>query len=134
MMNPDYELSTWGVGRGILRRKKDLNNTQESNKIILIINTDKKTIARKTQNETLEYQFRKSDGKNKRFEYLIMITQSNSKVGANRLGNTTLQNISSELKNINEIIIKKLKLTKDLIVNYNNSGYEINKVYQIDLV
>lgn len=112
--------------------KEELEVVVKSKKIIIKIDTARKTIARETSGGTLEYQFRKSDGINKRFGYIIMIAQ-NPKVGAKKLSNASYQSISSEIIEINTIIKQELKLTQDLIINEGNSGYEINKPYEIEL-
>lgn len=116
----------------VFSTRKEIGSVDQNKKIIIKIDTAKKTIARETGKETLEYQFRKSDGKNKRFEYIVTIAQ-NPKVGAKKLSNATYQSISSEIMEINEIIKQGLKLTQDLIINKGNSGYEINKMYEIEL-
>lgn len=112
--------------------KENSSKTQD-NKIKLTIDSKNKTISKTLRDGEIVYNFRKFDGKNKRFEYLIKIVQ-NKKIGASKLSKTTYQNISSEISNINKNIKTELKLKENLITNKGNTGYEINKSFDIELI
>ncbi len=73
--------------------------------------------------------FRKTGGKNKRFEYILKIAQG-SKMAASKL-NSNFQTLSKEIDEINNRIEIDLALTKRFIVNDKNSGYEINERYYL---
>ena len=72
-------------------------------------------------------------GINKRFGYLIKIHQ-NPKISGTDLGSATLQNLSKEIRELNETFKEKLKLPDELIINNDNSGYEINRRYFIEFI
>lgn len=122
-----------GYQMEILTGYLDKINGRSKKKIILKINTEKKIITRESENKIFEYSFRKANGKNKRFEYVVKIVQ-NPKIGAKELNNKSYQTTSSEIGEINNIIKDKLKLVEDLIINDGNSGYEINNKYGIDFI
>ncbi|MCX6717728.1 MAG: hypothetical protein NTU76_03585 [Candidatus Taylorbacteria bacterium] len=105
------------------------------NKIILKIDKENKTITKDLSNKNLICTFRKGTAKNKRFEYIIILAKSNKKIGAKKLSKTTYQNISTEIDSINERLKDSLGLTKKVIKNDNNSGYEIDwEIYKITFV
>lgn len=122
-----------GYQREILIEYLDKINGRNKKKIILKINTDKKIITRDCENKVFEYSFRKAKSKNKRFEYVIKIVQ-NSKIGAKELNSKSYQTTSSEIREINNALKDKLKLVENLIVNHENSGYEINNKYGITII
>lgn len=110
--------------------KSKLKSRYENGKIIILqINEERKEIIRK--DTRFKHSFRKVKGRNKRFEYLVKIYQ-NPKIGGTDLGSTTLQNISKEIKLINNTLKSKLKIPYKLIVNDDNSGYEISDKYHIE--
>ena len=101
-------------------------------KIILQIDEKRKEIMRKDNNE-FRHSFRRALGINKRFGYLIKIHQ-NPKISGTDLGSATLQNLSKEIRELNETFKEKLKLPDELIINNDNSGYEINRRYFIEFI
>ena len=113
--------------------KDQLDYLNTSNVITLKIDTDRKVVTRETEKGTLELAFRRSSGKNKRFEYLVKIAK-NPRIGSKELSDTGYQNVSSEIGKINKNTKEKLKLIEKLIINTDNTGYEINGLYKIDFM
>lgn len=103
----------------------------ESAESIFIINEDRKEISRK-DNKKFKHEFRKIHGKNKRFEYIIKIYNIPQISGSKLAGVGNLQNLSKELREINNTLKDKLKLSEDFILNDNNTGYKINDKYHIE--
>jgi hypothetical protein len=112
------------------------NKKQEENNLILLkINKENKTITRNSGRKNLVCAFRKVSGKNKRFEYVVNLVKSETKISGSKLSNTSAQNISTELEKINKKLKEDLDLIEDFIKNENNSGYEINKdCYKVEFV
>lgn len=102
----------------------------ENAKNIFIINEERKEIFRKDKKK-FKYTFRKSN-KNKRFEYLIKIYHNPKVSGYDLAGVGKLQNLSKELRTINDTLKNKLKLSEDFILNDNNTGYQVNDKYYIE--
>lgn len=106
----------------------------EDNKITLAINEKIKKITQKS-NPKLSFSFRLYGGKNKRFEYLLIIA-GNERISGKELDpNITPQALSGEIREINNNLKKALKLKNEIIINNNNSGYEANKdFYNFEIV
>ena len=103
-------------------------NSMSNNKTILDIDKKNKTISKDSGEKKLVCPFRsKATGKNKRFEYVVKLTQNEKKWGGSKLSDTSSQNISTEITKINQRLIDDLDLIHDVIKNDNNSGYEIDK-------
>lgn len=106
-------------------------STSNHNKTILKINKSKMQVTK--DNSLLVCAFRKVGGKNLRFEYILNLAKTSTKISAKKLRNKTIQNISSEIDEINERLKENLELTEDVIKNDDNSGYEINReIYEIN--
>lgn len=101
-------------------------------KIVIQIDEEKKEVMLKDKPK-LKHSFRKTHGINKRFEYLIKIHQI-PKIGGSDLGSKTLQNVSKEIKKLNEKLGGSLKLSDDLIINKDKTGYEINPKYKFEFI
>lgn len=99
---------------------------KDDNKTTLKINKKNKTISKDSSGENIVCVFRKVNGKNKRFEYIVKLAQ-NEKISGSKLSNTSSQNISTEITKINLRLIDNLDLTHDVIKNDDNSGYEIDR-------
>jgi len=114
--------------------KEYLNNNKEEfsdniNKITLKINKNKMEVSK--DNSLCVCPFRKNS-KNRRFEYILILAKSRTKIGASKLSNKSIQSTSSEIDKINERLKKDLDLTENIIVNNQNSGYEINRnIYEV---
>jgi len=101
------------------------SNITAKNKTTLKINKKNKTIS-KDSIKNLVCSFRKVNGKNKRFDYIVKLAQ-NEKIGGSKLSDTSAQNLSTEIGKINMRLINDLDLTHNVIKNDNNSGYEIDR-------
>lgn len=102
----------------------------ENTNAIFVIDEDKKEIFRK-DNKRFNYIFRKSS-KNKRFEYLINVYHNPQISGYDLAKGGSLQNLSKEIRKINDILKIKLKLSEEFILNDDNTGYKINDKYHIE--
>ncbi|HNW71679.1 MAG TPA: hypothetical protein PKZ36_00285 [Candidatus Paceibacterota bacterium] len=119
----------------INKLKLSSNDTKkiDNGNIILMIDEVKKEIFRKDNNKFI-HRFRKTHGKNKRFEYIINI-YNNPKIGGSDLAKGgTLQNLSKEINNLNKKIKTELRLSEKIIVNDDNTGYQINDKYNIEFM
>ncbi|MFA6386756.1 MAG: hypothetical protein WCW04_03240 [Candidatus Paceibacterota bacterium] len=111
----------------------NLENKKREVKIILQIDEKRKEIIFK-ENNKFKYAFRRTRGVNKRLNYLIKIYK-NPKISGNSLANTTtLQNLSGEITELNNVLKNRLNLSDDLIVNDGNSGYEIDSKFGIEFI
>jgi len=110
----------------------DIKKIENAN-VIFITDEDKKEIFRK-DNKKFICKFRKIHGKNKRFEYIIKIYHKPQISGSDLAGAGNLQNLSKELREINNTLKDKLKLSEDFILNDNNTGYKINDKYHIEFI
>lgn len=112
----------------------EINKILESNKnITLQINENMQEVILKN-NKKFKHSFRKTRGTNKRFNYLVRIYNNPKISGHNLSKGTSLQNISKEIKIINNTLKDKLKLLDELIINNESSGYEINSKYVIEFI
>ncbi len=110
---------------------ESVKKTKDNNKIILEIHKKSKTISKDSEGVNLSCPFRRTNGKNKRFEYIVKLAQ-NTKIAGSKLSSTSAQNISMEIKKINKRLLDKLDLTKNVIKNHDNSGYEIDRdIYEL---
>lgn len=111
---------------------KDNNNT----KTVLLIN--KKDLSISKKDSGFAYCFQKRDGTNKRFDFLMKVLSKpsiNAKYLMEYLDKKNIQTISTEKRNINKLLKKKLGIFDDVIINKDNTGYRINEEkYKIETI
>lgn len=123
------------VNKKLERIRNIYNKENKNKKIILQIKKERFEIIKKDSG--FSYSFRKIEGNNKRFKYLIKIKekpQISAKDLMEHSDTKTMQNLSKEISKLNEIIKKKLNIEDQLILNKNNTGYEINEKYEIEFI
>lgn len=97
--------------------------------IEILIEKDTGTVRRVDNNKA--YKFRSPIKNSRRFRFLLKISSQNTP--ASELGDKN-DYISNEIKEINKILKEKLNLRTKLIININNSGYEIDtNTYKVTL-
>ena len=97
-------------------------------KTILLINRKNLSISKKDSG--FIYYFQKRDGTNKRFNFLMKVVSNPgayTKSLMEDLGKKNFQTISTEKRNINKLLKKKLGIFDDVITNKDNTGYRINE-------
>lgn len=121
-----YKPDTASVLKEFLKKVDKNVVGRDASKIALEINKEEKSVRNMVNNKT--YAFRKSGGKNKRFDYLVAIVNNSKKVAGRKLSpDITAQALSGEIDKINENIKSSLDLVEKIIINDNNSGYGKNE-------
>jgi hypothetical protein len=111
-----------GINKKIITTK----NKKDFSKIVLKIDTIKCLVLREENNTSLP--FRKPSVKNKRFKMLVKITRSKHPILAEEFEKSASY-ISSEVREINDRLKKKLTLVDDIIINDQTAkeGYSLNR-------
>lgn len=125
----DWILSYKNFLKLALKKLKQVSSAP--GRIKILIDKDKQEVHRADNSKT--HPFRKAGGKNKRFDMVMAIAQ-HPKIGAAKLSDNA-RNASKEVGNINRLIKKGLRLTKPLIINRKNSGYQVDSdTYDISII
>lgn len=114
--------------------KVDFGDDKNFSKIVLEINKKQKEVRNKLNNKI--FSFRKATGENKRFNYLLTLIKNPKKVSGMNLNSiVTPSSLSGEIEEINTNLKNSLDLAEKVIINNNNSGYEINsEIYTFKII
>lgn len=70
--------------------------------------------------------------KSERFKYIEKIIQHGKISGKQLRGSKTFQALSTEISEINKRLRKELNISRDVVVNSDNSGYTIDEIYELN--
>ncbi len=80
--------------------------------------------------ENRSYSFRKVTGKSKRFQFILKLINSGKAISSLKtLGYDNYQRLSTDKKEINDLLMKDLDTAMDFIVRGEGGGYELNREY-----